>query len=186
MNTFSYLKTVKSIVVLFSTTMLFSCSNDINKINQLYQASYFPVGETYDINLRYTVSGKTQTKLISPKMLDYTNQKFQYQEFPDGLKLIFIDKKGVESTVVADYGVVYKKTNLVAFKGNVQLTKPDGTLLKTEQLYYDQKTAHVFTEKSFTFTSPNMDIKGFYGFEANNDFTKFHTGDFLGNTLVKQ
>ena len=178
---------MKSIVVLLSTTMLFSCSTDgIKKINHLYQTSYIPVGETYDINLRYTVLGKTKTKLIAPKMLDYTNQKFQYQEFPEGLKLIFIDAKGVESTVVADYGVVYKKTNLVEFKGHVQLTKPDGTLLKTDQLYYDQKQAHVFTEKSFTFTSPNMDVKGFYGFDANSDFTKFHTGDFLGNTQIKQ
>ena len=185
MKQFSY-KNIMSIAVLFSMAMLFSCSNNIERVNKLYKTSYFPGGETDDIDLQYTIKGNAVTKLKAQKMLDYTNQKFQYQEFPDGLKLIFIDTKGVESTVTAAYGIVYKKSNLVKFMGDVQLTKPDGTLLKTEVLFYDQNNSHIFTEKSYTFTSPTLDVKGFYGFDANNDFTKFHSGDFLGNVTVKK
>lgn len=181
-----YKRILTNIAVLFSAAMFFSCSNNINRVAKLYQTTYFPVGETYNIDLRYTVKGTTTTKLVAPKMLDYTNQEFKYQEFPEGLNITFISKDGDESTVIADYGIVYKKSNLIEFKGNVQLSKPDGTLLKTAQLYYDQSTEHIFTEKSYTFSSPSMDVKGFFGFDANKNFTKFHSGEFLGNTTIKK
>jgi len=186
MNRINNKKIRINIAVLFSAAMFFSCSNNINEINKLYKTAYFPIGETYDINLRYTINAAVTTRLIAPVMLDYTNQEFKYQEFPKGLKVVFIDDKGDESTVIANYGIVYKKSNLIAFKGDVQLSKPDGTLLKTEQLFYDQNNSHIFTEKSYTFTSPTLDVKGFFGFESNKDFTKFHSGDFLGNTTVKK
>ena len=48
----------------------------------------------------------------------------------------------------------------------------DSSTLNTEQLFWDQNTNYLFSEKKFTLTSPDNVING-VGFESKKDLSKF-------------
>jgi len=71
--------------------LFFSCKNDFKEVEALSKSSKFASGEGKNIRLTYTDSGKVVVILRSPYMLDYSNQSFQYREFPEGVHLEFLD-----------------------------------------------------------------------------------------------
>ena len=149
---FSFIKIFKSAIILLCVIVLFSCESDLKKVQKLSETSFIPTGEADSINLKYTDSGKIKSILKSPKMLDYSNIQNAFTEFPKGIHLTLMDEKGNKSTVVADYAISYKKTEIIDLQGNVIITSHDGKKLETSQLYFDQKNEWFFTEKLFKYT----------------------------------
>lgn len=143
---------VKSIAVLWGMAILFSCTNDLKNIQKQSIAHKFPQGETYDFRSVYTDSARVVAILTSPLNYNFSNQKFPYYEFPQGVKVDFFDHNDKKNTVEANYGIVYTKSQMVELRDSVVLTTFDGKTLKTSQLFWDQKLDWIFTEKSFTFT----------------------------------
>jgi len=107
-----------------------------------------PLATANNIRMVYTDSLKIQAVLTAPKHIDYTNLSFRYSEFPEGLKVIFYDNLGNENEVLADYGVLYDETKLIDLKGNVQLKSHDGSILTTNQLFWDSQSEWLFTEQA--------------------------------------
>ena len=142
----------KSVAVLFSMAMLFSCNNDMKSLQQLNIRKKFPQGQAYDFRLVYTDSTKVVAVLTSPLNEDYSNQHVPYSEFPKGLKVDFYDDNRNKNTIKANYGIIYPNSDMVELRDSVELTTYDGKKLKTSQLFWDQKEDWIFTEKDFTFT----------------------------------
>lgn len=164
---------ILNIVTVFAVTMFFSCSNNFEAVKKVGVSENEPIGIAENINLKYTDSGKVSAILVSPKMLDYTNRDFPFNEFPEGITLdVFDDKTGNKSVVVSDYAIVYGKTDLIDLQGNVVITMHDGNILKTEQLYFDSANKWLFTNDFVEYVENNgTSIKG-YGLDSNKDFTK--------------
>jgi len=76
------------ILVLFA----FSCKNELSEIRTL-DFNNSPVTVAKNINSIYTDSGIVSSKLISPKMYNFSNMDFPYFEFPESIKMIFYDEK---------------------------------------------------------------------------------------------
>ena len=74
----------KSIAVLMSMAMLFSCNNDMRNLQQLSIQKKFPQGEAFDFKLVYTDSTKVVAVVTSKLNKDFTNQRMPYSEFPEG------------------------------------------------------------------------------------------------------
>lgn len=149
--------------------MFFSCNSNLKEVQQLGITENEPIGIAKNINLKYTDSGRVTANLISPKMLDYSNRKFPYSEFPEGITLYLYDEKNNKSTVVSDYAIVYDQTNLIDLQKNVVITTKDSSVLKTDQLYYEQKKEWLFTNKPVYFTTTDYIING-NGFDSNSKF----------------
>jgi hypothetical protein len=66
----------------------------------------------------------------------------------------------------------------------VRLTSPQGQVLETSQLYYDQKNEWFFTEKNFTFTDAKGITKG-EGIDFNKDFTRITYKNVYAETEVE-
>ncbi len=164
--------------------MFFSCNDSYNEVQKIGVSENEPVGEAYDINLKYTVEGRVTANLLSPKMIDYTNRDFPYNEFPEGITLYLYDDKDEKSTVVSDYAIIYNDTNLIDLQGNVVITTADNSVLKTQQLYYDQKKEWLFTNKSVTFTTGQDVING-NGFDSNSKFTNAEVLEVTGFITVE-
>ena len=133
----------------------------------------------------YTDSTKIQAILTAPKHIDYSNLDFQYAEFPDGLKVIFFDDAGNENEVIANYGLLYNKTKLIDLKGNVQLKSHEGSILTTNQLFWDAQNEWLFTEQAFTFKDKDYNFDA-QRLDTNKDFTKFQTGNLIGTISVSE
>ena len=165
---------VKSIVVLFVATMLFSCSNNTKKARDFLADKNLPLGISKDAFHVYKDSGRITSKLITPVMLDFSNREAHpYSEFPSGIKIINFENKGVDSiTITGNYALSYSKTSISEIKGNVVVVNhSDKSRLETEQLFWDEKTKYFVTEKAFKLTKKNDTIFGI-GFESRDDLTK--------------
>ncbi|WP_103865476.1 LPS export ABC transporter periplasmic protein LptC [Aquimarina sp. I32.4] len=162
---------IKNIVTAFAVTMFFSCQS-VKKEGQEYLSSEdAPIAEVYEVNLKYTDSGRLAAILKTPKILDFSNKSFAYYEFPEGIILDVIDKEGKVSVVTSDYAISYKETGLIDMRGNVDIRTADSTHLQAEQLYWDQNINWVFTDQPYKSYLPDGTINEADGFDANQDFT---------------
>ncbi|MFY0630686.1 MAG: LPS export ABC transporter periplasmic protein LptC [Flavobacteriaceae bacterium] len=165
---------IKSIVVVFLTTMLFSCTNDSKEVRDFLAEKNLPIGVAKDAYHVYKDSGKITSKLITPLLNDFSNRKnHPYNEFPKGVKIINFDNNGKDSTTITgDYALSYSKTSISELKGNVVVfNHTQKSKLETTQLFWDQKNKYFFSEKKFVFTDPDNTIRG-VGFESREDLTK--------------
>jgi len=175
---------IKKVIVVAIT---FFCSCDNGRKEALVQdpLNQEPLAIAYDIRMVYTDSLKVKAILTAPVHHDYTNLSLQYSEFPEGVKVVFLDENNQENTVVADRGILYNATSIIDLQGNVLLEASDGSLLKTPQLYWDADAEWIFTEKAFTFSNQDYDVAA-TRLDTNKEFTKFSTGKLTGTVAVQE
>lgn len=175
-----------SIVTVLCVAMLFSCQNRLEEVRNLKPKKTKPQTTGHGIDLHYTIDGKLKAHLKTPKMLDFRNREFPYREFPDGLKVEFIDDDtGKKNTVYADYGIEYLQTDLIDLRGNVKIVTTDSTVLNAKQLYWDQDRDWVFSDKAYTIKMPDGALNNGQGFDANEKFDKFNSRSNEGIQFIK-
>lgn len=168
--------------------MLFSCSNTSKEVRDFLASKNLPIAKATDAYHVYKDSGSITSKLITPLLLDFSNRKkHPYNEFPEGIKIISFEKKGLDSiTVVADYAIRYTKTVISELLGNVTvINHSEKTKLKTEQLFWDEKTNYYFSEKAFTLTTEKDTIYG-VGFECKEDLSSHLAKKTTGNLQTSE
>ena len=148
---------IKNIVTVITVTMFFSCHDSFKQVQKIGISENEPIGIDFNLNLKYTDSGRVTANLLSTKALDYTNRDFPFREFVEGVTLYVFDKDNKKSTVLADYAIVYTESNLIDLQDNVVITTSDSSVLKTSQLYYDQKKEWLYTNESLVW----FDLKSF-------------------------
>lgn len=182
----TYQKIVTGIVTVFTVTMLFSCEGNLNRVRALDMPDENPQAIGKNLNLKYTDSGRVIATLTSPKMLDFTNMKFPYREFPDGVKVEFFDEKRNKNTVTANYAVIYDETGLIDLQGNVVLVTSDSTKLQADQLFWDQKVSWIFTDKPNTIRFKNGARNDGQGFDSDLNFTNFRSRTNVGIQIIEE
>lgn len=175
---------LKLVVPLIALVNL-SCKDNFAQLKTISQFDALPIGEADTIRVVYTEFAKTIAVLTAPKNIDYTNQPFPYSEFPNGVQVVLYDENNKETHVMADYGVIYSRTDIVDLRGNVFVTTPEGAVLNTSQLYWDIKKEWVFTQEYFTFKNEDYDIAANI-LDASRSFDKITTGPLVGNVLVEE
>ncbi|WP_100802325.1 LPS export ABC transporter periplasmic protein LptC [Ulvibacter sp. MAR_2010_11] len=176
----------KSVMVLLCTITLFACEGNYKNVQQLNLADGAPVAEGKNINLKYTDSGKVVTNLIAPVLHDYSNFKFPYQEFPEGVEVRFWNEKNEKSTVTSDYAIRFDQSNIVDLRKNVVLVTSDSTILKAEQLYWDQKNQWVFTDQPYQMKLKDGSYNDGARFDSSEDFTNFLSRKNQGVQIIDQ
>ena len=179
---------LKSIVIVGSIAMLFSCSNSTQEVRDFLAAKNLPIGEAKNAYHVYKDSGRITSKLITPLMLDFSNRKAHpYSEFPKGIKIINFENKGKDSvTIIGDYAISYAKTLVSEIKGNVVVVNhTDESRLETTQLFWDQNLSYFFTEKPFVLSTINDTIYGI-GFESKEDLSKHLEKNISGTLQTKE
>ncbi|MGC6423157.1 MAG: LPS export ABC transporter periplasmic protein LptC [Flavobacteriaceae bacterium] len=171
--------------VLCIQPLFFSCSDSTAALKEMQSINTQPIGTAQNIRMIYTDSLEIQAILTAPLHVDYTNLSFQYAEFPKGLKVVFFDTQRNENTVTADYGLLYTATNLIDLRKNVVLESHDGSLLKTDQLFWDAENEWLFTERPFEFQNTDYDLNA-VRLDTNKEFSKFQTGKLTGTIAVSE
>lgn len=163
------------IVLIACVFILLSCESTFKDVQRMSSVEFSPVGQTENINLKYTDSGKVKAILVSPLMLDYSHLEYGFNEFPKGVHVTLLDKGTQKSYVVSDYAITYSKTDIIDLQGNVKITSGDGKVLETEQLFYDQKNEWFYTDKKFTFTDGQGSRLTGPGIDFSKDFKVMNT-----------
>lgn len=166
--------------------MFFSCQDNLGKIQKMQLTSRAPIGIAENFNLKYTDSGRVTSHLISQKMIDYSNRKFSFSKFPEGITLYFFDKHNLKTTVKADRAVNYDSMDVIELIGNVKIIKHDGARLETDQLFWDQKNEWLFSKKKFKFTDVDGSVVEGYGIDFNLDLTIINITKFSAESLINE
>ena len=172
-------------MVLVLAITLFACEGNYQNVQKLNLKDGMPSSEGVGVNLFYTDSGRVVTNLMAPKLLDYSNLEFSYQEFPEGIEVHFFDKDK-KSTVISDYAIRFNETGIVDLRENVVLTTADGNVLNAQQLYWDQNNKWVFTDQPYRITFSDGSFNDGARFDANEDFTVFLSRKNDGVQLIDQ
>jgi len=183
----SVVNKIKSIAIVLSVAMFFSCTNSEKEVRDFLADKNLPIGEAYEINHIHTDSGRVNVKMKAPIMLDFGNRsKHPYSEFPKGIKITSIEKNGDSITIEGNYAKSYKKTEVSEIKNNVVIYNyAQKHKLITEQIFWDQKSHYYFTEKKFIFYTLTDTIRG-AGFEASEDLKTWWVKNQSGVINVKE
>ena len=178
---------IANIATMLIVAMFFSCGNEMKDVQDFLAEKNLPIGVASNVNLIHTDSGLVRTILISPVMHDFSNRKeHPYTLFPDGVKIISLDKAGDSIVLTADYTVTYSKTSISEVLGNVLVENlADKTKLLTSQLFWDSKEHYIYTEKDFTLITRFDTIYG-KGFESNEDLSKVNMKSIKGSVYVEE
>lgn len=170
---------ILNIVTIFIVTMFFSCNDSFKQVQKIGISENEPIGEDYNVNLKYTDSGRVSANLISAKVLNYSNRDFPFRQFTDGVILYIYDKDNKKSTIVADNAFIYEDTSLIDMQDNVVITTHDNQVLKTDQLFYNSSKDWLSTNKPVSFKTKTDLING-NGFDSNNDFSNAEVLEVTG------
>jgi len=121
-------------LVLLVAVMFASCTDQFSAVQQMNKFDEIPVGITEDIHLIYFDSDSKEVELIDPVNIDFTNQRFPYSEFTEGLDATLYGDRGEITFIRSDYGIYYPKTEIIDLRGNVIISYTTGTKFKTSQL----------------------------------------------------
>ena len=182
------LKIIRNIAALFVVAMFFSCANSVKEVNDFLADKNLPVGESEDVRHVYKDSGRIVFRLNTPLLYDFSNREAHpYSEYPNGIKVVTISTSGLDSTTVTgNYAKSFNKTQISELIGDVVVyNHTEKSMLKTPQLYWDQRTNYVFTEKEFSLITEGDTING-KGFESNMDLTGWLLKKIKGDIKIKE
>ena len=172
-------------IAVIAAIALFSCQEDFNKVRNINLACDDPVGIGENSNAIHTDSGKVVANLLAPKFLDFSNRKFSYYEFTEGVTVYFYDEENKKSTITADYAIRYDKTGLVDLRGNVVLFTSDSTELLADQVYWDQNDNWIFSDNPYRIKFKDGSYNDGSSFDSNKDFTTFLSRKNTGVQLIE-
>ncbi|RRA92058.1 LPS export ABC transporter periplasmic protein LptC [Paenimyroides viscosum] len=147
-----------------------ACNNDLKDIQNLNKKQLYATGEADSINVKYTDSAKIKAEMYAIKMLDYGKAKYPFNHFPKGIKVTVYDSNRNKNFIVAKQATIYNKTGLINLVGDVKITSHDGKVMKTQQLFYDQKNNWFFTEHYFKVTDKNKSFFDGTGVDFDQNF----------------
>lgn len=154
--------------------MFFSCVNKEEEIKDFFADRNLPIGHSENVYHVYKDSGRISSKMFAPLFLDFSNRKnHPYSEFPKGIEIVSFQNGGLDSiTIKGDYAINYTDTFLSHLVGNVVVVNhKDGSVLETEEIYWDDKSNYFFTDTDFKMTQEESILYG-EGFESNQDLSK--------------
>lgn len=152
---------ILSIVAISMATMLFSCSNDLEKVKKLTAIDSIPDITVKNILVKQSESGMITLELTAPQLNSYQGRE-PYTEFPKGLRIIFFDSlMQPKSELTARYGISWDNKRVMEAKGDVvvkNFTKK--AQLNTEHLTWDENKRKMFSEQFVKITTPDRIITG--------------------------
>lgn len=175
------------IVITGVITMLFSCGNATQEIEQVPVRDTLPVEQARNITMYYSDSGIIKAKMTAPLMLRYEDDKQKgVLKLPDGLKVIFYDSAGVQETVMtARYGERFDEKMIIEVKHDVLVLTTDSKRLTSNHLVWDERNHRVYSNEFVKITTPDKVIYG-DGFESDENFDQYRIIKPKGEFLLKK
>lgn len=152
--------------------MLFlSCTNELEKV-RIDETEEIPVAVTRNIYLLYSDSARLISQLQAPLRNDFLG-KHPRSEFPEGIAISFFDTDQKPHTQLrADFGVIWQHSGTLNVYGHVELKSKNGSILKTEELTWDNKLKKIYTSRPIEILNEEQMLTG-QGLVANEDFEEY-------------
>lgn len=151
--------------------MFLSCKNDLQEVAEIVATDVGPAMVGYDLVMTYSDSARIQYKMMTAERLQFTNNEEKYDEYPQGIHIIYYDRAGNEIGLIkAKYAKYLEERLLWEARDEVVVINGKGQKMETEQLFWDMKKEIIYTERYAKLTDINGQImEGNAGFESDQN-----------------
>ncbi|MEO1408621.1 MAG: LPS export ABC transporter periplasmic protein LptC [Bacteroidota bacterium] len=164
--------------------LLTACENDLAAVQEIVDRDRLAIESAREVQMLYSDSAVVRVRISGPLMLRHVNLKEPFQEFPEGVDVDFFDAyQETQSKLTAKYAIRYEGKNEVTVRDSVVWQSVNGERLETEELVWDDQKHIVFSDRFVKITKPGEVLYG-YGFEANEDFTRWQIKALEGRIKV--
>ena len=164
---------VAMVALLFgSAILLFSCKGKTTENTESLDA--IKTEESENLTIIMSENGRKSYLFTTPLLEGYTLGRDPYREFCKGITITTYkdDSLTTENTrLVANYAIYYEKRKLWEAKGDVVVTKPDGTRLYTQQLFWNSMTKRIYSNVDTKLVTNTDEIIG-EGFESDEEMNE--------------
>lgn len=133
-------------------------------------------------------NGNKSYRFQTPLMEIYDYAREPYREFRKGVMVeTYSDStevETIETTLVSDYAINFINQQLWEAKGNVVVTNAKGQVLKTQQLFWNQRTGRIYSNVDSKLTQGEDVIVG-VGFESDEQFEDWEVRQPVGKVNVE-
>ncbi len=142
--------------------------------------------ESENLSIVVSENGRRSYRFTTPLLEGYTLGRDPYREFRKGINIITYQDDSlstVNATLEANYAIYYENRKLWEAKGNVRVTKADGTKLYTQQLFWNSITKRIYSNVD---TKVETDTDTFIGegFESDEELNELRFRRLKGKMLV--
>ncbi len=132
--------------------LFFSCENDLKDVEKIANIKAEEnVNISKHVTVIYSDSAIVKAELTAPELREYPDSTGMY-EFKKGVLIRFFDAIGGESQrIKADYAMQRNNEGLTVFRKNVVVNMTDGSIIKTEELYFDEQKKKYYNSVPITF-----------------------------------
>lgn len=139
-----------------------------------YDPETIPTMKTHNDTMYISDSGRVKYKVIAQTMLVFDKAKEPYMLFPDSAYLEQYDSlMNVVTTMRADSIWNYSKKSLWKLRGDVKIRNIKGETFDSEELFWDEKTHKMYSNKYVIIHQPMRQTIRAYSFEANEDVSAY-------------
>lgn len=183
LNFFSFV--INSVLITLGASLLVGCEEKIKpSIASVSINREFPSQESWNAVLTFTDSGRLTAVLRAGYIASYNDRKFTLLD--SNLTVDFYDEHGNHSSVLTSRkGRVDDYSHNLEAEGNVVVVSNDSTILKTEILYWDNKTQRAYSHAYVEIVSPTEQIQG-HGFESDRGLRNYKVLRVTGKAITNR
>lgn len=140
------------VYMLIGTILFMACENDLRDVEKIANIQEEEnVNISKDVTVIFSDSARVKAELTSPELREYSDSIPMF-EFQKGVLIRFFDENGQESQRIrSDYAIRKLDEELTEFRKNVVVNMADGSVIKTEELYFDEKKDIYYNTVPITF-----------------------------------
>ncbi|TDS15743.1 lipopolysaccharide-assembly LptC-related protein [Sphingobacterium paludis] len=159
-----------------------ACENDLRDVEKIANIQQEEnVNISRDVIVTYSDSARVKAQLTAPELREYPDSVGMY-EFKKGTLIRFFDENGAESQrIKSDYATQKAKEGITEFRRNVVITMANGSIVKTEELFFDEKKNIYYNTVPIVFDL--KDGRGSFqatSFISDSDFKKIDGQNMTG------
>lgn len=183
---FASLKKYASVALLLtgSAILLYSCRE--NETTDEEPLETIKTEESENLTIVVSENGRRSYRFKTPLLEGYTLGRDPYREFRKGIDIITYQDDSmttVNATLIANYAIYYENRKLWEAKGNVVVTKADGTKLYTQQLFWNSITKRIYSNVDTKVVTDTDTFIG-EGFESDEELKDLHFRRFKSKMRV--
>lgn len=157
-------------VLISGMTLLSSCEKKPVVVKDI-PIKELPSLSGRNVETMYTDSGKVTLIVRTPLIQQYTAKEDPHTLFPEGLTVLFYDKKTTpQASITAHYARYTDKDAQWELRDSVVAVNTEGDILETELLYWSEPKGRVWSDRFVRFTLKDKIIMG-TGFESDSRLT---------------
>ena len=183
---FASLKKYATVALLLtgSAILLWSCKEKNDSDDEALEA--IKTEESENLTIVESENGRKSYRFTTPLLEGYTLGRDPYREFRKGIEITTYKDDSlttVNATLRSNYAIYYENRKLWEVKGNVVVTKSDGTRLYTQQLFWNSITKRIYSNVDTKVVTDTDTFVG-EGFESDEELNDLHFRRFKSKMCV--